>query len=614
MEQNKEENEKIKNSISSSSSYIPEIEFEKNVMLDKSQSEKINDQMTYSICKILKINKSCGTGFFCLVPLSSNNKEKTLRALITNNHVLDIDDIAPDKKIRITVNDCSYSKIIVINSNRKVYTNEEYDITIIEIKDSDNLNYIKYLEIDDRVFLNNIEKNYKKAYVLHYPGQITKVSSSFGEMDISVDYNGIQHKCSTTSGSSGSPILELSTFKVMGIHKGSRNKINLGTFLRKPIEQFINYDKEEILNNYARLKHIVNQNKKIKSKKEPSNEIKIRLKAQKNDIGQKVYFLGNSEENKNNTELNNTNVKIYIDNNKLNTYQKYFEPEIDKEYDIRIEFDIKMKDCSYMFFNCPNIIKLDLSSFDTSKVYNMNHMFGRCYNVNEIDVSGFNTENVKDMGYLFSKCKKLINLDLSIFETEKVENMSCMFYENFSITQIYLPFFNTEKVKDMSCMFCRCYKLEKLDLKSFNTKNVLDMSHMFDECINLKEIGTTSSFSTENTNNLCHMFRRCNNLLKMELTLNSKNVKYLSFMFYDCFNLTNVDVSKLKTGNVKDMTYMFSGCNNLSEIDLSSFTFENIVKMNDMFDECTNLKSIKVNKDWKDKIKSENENVKNIIF
>ena len=62
------------------------------------------------------------------------------------------------------------------------------------------------------------------------------------------------------------------------------------------------------------------------------------------------------------------------------------------------------------------------------------------------------------------------------------------------------------------------------------------------------------------------------------------------------------------------MTYMFSGCNNLSEIDLSSFTFENIVKMNDMFDECTNLKKIKVNKDWEDKIKSENENIKNIII
>jgi hypothetical protein len=157
--------EKNKNSLNSSSSYNKELEFGKNVTLDKSQNEKIYNQMAYSICKILKKNKSCGTGFFCLIPLSSNKREKPLKALITNNHVLDIDDIAPEKKIRITVNDCSYSKIIVINPNRKVYTNEDYDITIIEIKDSDNLNYIKYLEIDDRVFLNNIATKYKKTYV-----------------------------------------------------------------------------------------------------------------------------------------------------------------------------------------------------------------------------------------------------------------------------------------------------------------------------------------------------------------------------------------------------------------------------------------------------------------
>ena len=47
-----------------------------------------------------------------------------------------------------------------------------------------------------------------------------------------MDEKTIKHKCSTTNGSSGSPILEISTFKVMGIHKGNNNIINLGKIFK----------------------------------------------------------------------------------------------------------------------------------------------------------------------------------------------------------------------------------------------------------------------------------------------------------------------------------------------------------------------------------------------
>ena len=605
-------------SINSSSSYIKEIDFGNQISLTKEQIERINDQLSYSICKIIKKNDKSGTGFFCLIPLS--NKDFKIKALITNNHVLDFDEIAPGKIIKILVNQGNFSKTIVIDAGRKLYTNEKFDITIIEIKDSDNLNYIHYLEIDERVFYDckYIKEKYPAVYIINYKGKSPEAIYSLGNMTISIDYINIEHKCNTWPGSSGSPILELSSFKVMGIHKGNKltKTINVGTFLKYPIEEFQKLNKKGTLDNYASLKVLVNQNKNLKTPKESLNEIKIRLKVEKSDIGKEVYFLGNCEENKNNTELNKTNVKIYIDNIKLNDFQKYFIPKIDKEYDIKLILDInlKMKNCSYMFFKCQNIIELDLSSFDTSKVSNMNHMFGRCYNVKDINLCNIDTQNVTDMGYLFSKCKNLLFLDLSYFDTEKVETMCCMFHENFNIKQIFLPFFNTEKVKDMSCMFCRCYQLEKLDLKDFDTKNVIDMSHMFDECVSLKEIITGPSFfNTEKVSNMCHMFRRCNNLTKMQFNFNCKNAKYLSFMFSECSELTNIDVSKFKTRNVKDMTYMFNGCRKLLELDLSSFTFENTLKMNDMFDECSNLQRIKVNQNWKDKLESENQNVKNII-
>ena len=49
----------------------------------------------------------------------------------------------------------------------------------------------------------------------------------------------IQHSCSTNLGSSGSPILNLSNFKIIGVHKrGTLFNLNEGTFIKFVIKEF----------------------------------------------------------------------------------------------------------------------------------------------------------------------------------------------------------------------------------------------------------------------------------------------------------------------------------------------------------------------------------------
>ena len=66
----------------------------------------------------------------------------------------------------------------------------------------------------------------------------------------------IQHTCSTQDGSSGSPILNLETNKVIGIHKegtkDSKYNYNIGTFLKYPLNEFF--------------KNINNKSKKLNNK------------------------------------------------------------------------------------------------------------------------------------------------------------------------------------------------------------------------------------------------------------------------------------------------------------------------------------------------------------
>ena len=59
-----------------------------------------------------------------------------------------------------------------------------------------------------------------------------------------------------------------------------------------------------------------------------------------------------------------------------------------------------------------------------------------------------------------------------------------------------------------------------------------------------------------------------------------------SFMFGDCYNLTNIDLSSFNTQNVTNMSNMFYDCNNLNNLDLSSFDTKNVTDISSIFYKC----------------------------
>ena len=116
------------------------------------------------------------------------------------------------------------------------------------------------------------------------------------------------------------------------------------------------------------------------------------LKIEKKDINKDIYFLDNTNgeylidgewifnNHDNLKELNESNVELYIDNKNFK-YKKFFNPEKEGLYEIKLIIKIDITDCSFMFYDCENITNLDLSSFDTKNVTNMRLMFFGCKNV-----------------------------------------------------------------------------------------------------------------------------------------------------------------------------------------------------------------------------------------
>ncbi len=329
------------------------------ITIDK--TEKILKQMKESICKIN--GKKIGTGFFCKI----NYNNELISVLMTNYHIIDDDYIKNNNKIIIYINEIP--KIININKDSKIYSSDKnkYDIMIIKINE-DIIN--NYLEIDNDIYEDNSELFYKEKsiYILHNPLN-GKVSISYGYGIEKIDEYDIKHKCNTDFCSSGGPIFNLLTNKIIGIHKGciikdGESKYNRGTYLKYPLNEI---------------------NK---------NEIKMEIKIEKKDINKEIYFLDNTNNIKINgikynhdnlKELNKLNTELYINNIKKE-YKKYFIPKKEGIYIIKLKFNIYIKDCSFMFFNCNKIINIDLSSFNISNVNNMSYMFYECKSLNYFQI------------------------------------------------------------------------------------------------------------------------------------------------------------------------------------------------------------------------------------
>jgi V8-like Glu-specific endopeptidase len=201
--------------------------------------------MKKCVCKIHS-GKAKGTGFFTKIPF----KKSFLPALITNNHILGINEIMNGRNITISLNNESKFKNILIDEKRKRYTNEILDVTIIELnEEKDDIKY--FLTLDDQIlsgfnskntgennYFNNIYQN-ESLYLLNYlRGE--QIFVSYGLLE-NIQIDEINHKCSTDKGSSGSPILLLKSNKVIGVHNGSirsDSKFNIGKLLIKPLIEF----------------------------------------------------------------------------------------------------------------------------------------------------------------------------------------------------------------------------------------------------------------------------------------------------------------------------------------------------------------------------------------
>lgn len=214
-------------------------------------------------------------------------------------------------------------------------------------------------------------------------------------------------------------------------------------------------------------------------------------------------------------------------------------------------------DCTNMFAYFTGMTDVDLSSFDTSEVEDMNSMFYFNFALEKLDVSKFDTSRVRSMYAMFDNLTSLKELDVSNFNTSNVDTMQYMFYNLNKVIVLSVSHFDVGNVKSMEGMFAYMGSLKSLNLSSFNTSKVTNMRDMFAATATLKSLDL-SSFNTEKVRNMSGMFYGSDSLTSLDLSsFNTKNVTNMSYMFFGMDGITTINIVNFDTQNVENMSYLF---------------------------------------------------------
>ena len=374
-------------------------DFNKEIISVKNFSEKLTEDVKKNVVRLTLGDEKAASGFFCKIILKNN----IIPVLITCHHVIDEEYIKNNPFLYLSYYSSKGSEgtteaIIDLNIHRIIYHDKNSDVTIIEIKEEDNLDIYSFLEMDNSINVNNPQILNHKVYLLHYPKGVEDVQFSQGRIIDLKDKINFTTNYWSEPGSSGSPIFDSENDLVIGIHrKGSKNKENyneaIGIILKYAVEKFIKKKKEEIIQFYKNLY--------------PQTDTMILIYIIQNN--KEVHMLCEKF-----VKRNKEKCKIIYNGNIYPLTKNFPVSNITNEDKQKGEIKIILKginyitDMSYMFSKCKDLKKVIATGTDMSKVKYMEATFEWCGNLEELsNTAKWNLENVETIKGLFYKCVNL---------------------------------------------------------------------------------------------------------------------------------------------------------------------------------------------------------------
>lgn len=122
------------------------------------------------------------------------------------------------------------------------------------------------------------------------------------------------------------------------------------------------------------------------------------------------------------------------------------------------------------------------------------------------------------------------------------------------------------KITDASYLFCKKSRTDYLNEFLALCNNVTNTQWMFNDCKNLTNLDL-SNFDTSNVIDMNNMFCGCSNLINLDLSnFDTSRVINMYYMFYNCPHLTDLNLSSFDMSNITNISSMFSNCSKLTNL------------------------------------------------
>ena len=244
------------------------------------------------------------------------------------------------------------------------------------------------------------------------------------------------------------------------------------------------------------------------------------------------------------------------------------------------------------FFNCANLLSVNLSRLDTSKTTSLGYAFSRCKSLTDLDLSALDTSSVRSFADVFQECSSLRSVNLAGWDTSSGKDFRQMFYRCASLEEIDISSFKTPASTSFEQMFYGCSSLRSLDLSHFDTGSATTFASMFYNCASLATLDV-SMFDTTSATDLSQAFYGCKSLTELDLSrASTAKVQTFHGMFSGCSGLKQIDLSLLDTSSARDLSYLFANCSKLEAVNVAGINTSSVTDFNHMFSECSSLASL----------------------
>jgi surface protein len=241
-----------------------------------------------------------------------------------------------------------------------------------------------------------------------------------------------------------------------------------------------------------------------------------------------------------------------------------------------------------MFKGCSALIRLSCSNWKMSKVISAKNMFDCCNKLSLIDVTNWDVSNIADMSAMFYYCTSLRTLNLSGWNTNKCTNMQWMFCRAWFMDEIIgIKELDVSNVTNMNSMFFYVGAYN-LDLSGWNTGKVTDMRWMFADAWRLQTLNVTG-WDTSKVTDMYTMFGRYEYGSPQLTTVTGMNtwdvskVTNMYQLFWECYKLTNLDLSGWKLTSCTNMSWAFCDCEALNNLKLDGWNIPSTCNISAMF-------------------------------